>query len=341
MLGLAQGADAEAVAAAVAKWDAQALEDALAEARTCGAMVRTREEWADHEQGRAIGTLARVEIEKIGESEPEPVGGTARPLDGIRVLDLTRILAGPTNGRTLAEHGADVLLVNSPNLDNVLPFVIDTSHGKRSTFLDLDSPDDHARLLALASSADVFAQGYRGGALQRRGLGPDELAARRPGIVYVSMSCYGDVGPWRERPGWEQLAQTVTGIAAVQGASGAPVLIPAAACDYTTGYLAALGTMAALWRRSHEGGSYHVRASLCQTGMWFAREPRVDRTKATGFGDIEPFLTTTDTAFGRLRHLAPVAQMSATTPHWALPTSPLGAHPPEWSTANSRAAAGK
>ena len=111
-----------------------------------------------------------------------------------------------------------------------------------------------------------------GGALQRRGLGPDELAARRPGIVYVSMSCYGDVGPWRERPGWEQLAQTVTGIAAVQGASGAPaVLIPAAACDYTTGYLAALGTMAALWRRSHEGGSYHVRASLCQTGMWFAR----------------------------------------------------------------------
>ncbi len=312
-------------------------------------MVRTQEEWADHEQGRAIGTLARVEIEKIGESEPEPVGGTARPLDGIRVLDLTRILAGPTNGRTLAEHGADVLLVNSPNLDNVLPFVIDTSHGKRSTFLDLDSAEDHARLLALASSADVFAQGYRGGAMQRRGLGPDELAARRPGIVYVSMSCYGDVGPWRERPGWEQLAQTVTGIAAVQGASGdphhggdgPPVLIPAAACDYTTGYLAALGTMAALWRRSHEGGSYHVRASLCQTGMWFARERRVDRSTASGFGDVEPLLTTSDTAFGTLRHLGPVAQMSATPPHWALPTSPLGSHPPEWSTANSRAAAGK
>ena len=338
VLGLSEGADSSAVAAGVAKWDAQALEDALAEARTCGAMVRTQEEWADHAQGRALGPLARVEIEKIGESEPAPVGGAARPLDGIRVLDLTRILAGPTNGRTLAEHGADVLLVNSPNLDNVLPFVIDTSHGKRSTFLDLDSPDDHARLLALASSADVFAQGYRGGAIERRGLGPDELAARRPGIVYVSMSCYGDVGPWRERPGWEQLAQTVTGIAAVQGDDGAPVLIPSAACDYTTGSLAALGTMVALWRRSHEGGSYHVRASLSQTGMWFARE---HRDAASGFGDIEPFLTTTDTAFGRLRHLAPVAQMSATPPHWALPTAPLGSHPPEWSTANSRAAAGK
>ncbi len=88
------------------------------------------------------------------------------------------------------------------------------------------------------------------------------------------MNCYGDVGPWRQRPGWEQLAQSVSGIAAVQGGDGPPTLIPAAACDYTTGYLATLGTIAALWRRSHEGGSYHVRASLCQTAGWFAGEPR-------------------------------------------------------------------
>ena len=341
VLGIAEGADAATVAAAVAKWEAQALEDALADAKTCGAMVRTRDEWAAHEQGRAVGALARVEIEKIGESEPEPVGDLSRPLGGVRVLDLTRILAGPTNGRTLAEHGADVLLVNSPTLDNVLPFVMDTSHGKRSTFIDLDRADDHARLLTLASTADVFAQGYRSGAMERRGLSPAELAARRPGIVYVTMNCYGDVGPWHERPGWEQLAQTVSGIAAVQGGDGPPVLVPAAACDYTTGYLAALGTMAALWRRSHEGGSYHVRASLCQTAMWFAGEPRVDRSAASGFGDIESFLVTTDTPFGRLRHLAPVAEMTATPPHWELPTTPLGVDPAEWATANSRAAAGK
>ena len=134
--------------------------------------AHTRDEWAEHARGSSRRCARRVEIEKIGESAPEPVGGTARPLDGVRVLDLTRILAGPTNGRTLAEHGADVLLVNSPNLDNVLPFVIDTSHGKRSTFLDLDSPDDHARVLALASSADVFAQGYRGGACSAAASGP-------------------------------------------------------------------------------------------------------------------------------------------------------------------------
>ncbi len=180
VLGIGEGADAAAVAGAAAKWDAQALEDALAEARMCGAMVRTEEQWAAHPQGAAVGALARVEIEKIGDSPPEPVGGMARPLDGVRVLDLTRILAGPTNGRTLAEHGADVLLVNSPKLDNVAPFVMDTSHGKRSTFLDLDDADDGARLLDLVASADVFAQGYRGGAMERRGLGPEELADAPP-----------------------------------------------------------------------------------------------------------------------------------------------------------------
>ena len=341
VLGISDGADLAAVSAAVAKWDAQALEDALAAERACGALVRTAEEWSQHPQGRAVGALARVEVDKIGESSAEPVSDGLRPLGGVRVLDLTRILAGPTNGRTLAEHGADVLLVNSPALDNVPPFVMDTSHGKRSTFLDLDDADDATQLRALIPDADVFAQGYRSGAMERRGLSPHELAEIRPGIVYVTMNCYGDVGPWRERPGWEQLAQTVSGIAAVQGGDGPPTLIPAAACDYTTGYLAALGTIAALWRRSHEGGSYHVRASLCQTAGWFASEPRVDREAASGFGDVEPFLVTTDTPFGALRHLAPVTQMTATQPHWALPTTPLGSHPAEWIAANPEAVAGK
>src|SRR5205823_6994928 len=141
---------------------------------------------------------------------------------------------------------------------------MDTSHGKRSAWLDIAKPDDAARLRELAASSDVFAQGYRGGALDRHGFGPEELAARRPGIVYVTINCYGDVGPWRRRPGWEQMAQSVTGLAAAQGGPDRPALLPAAACDYTTGYLAALGTMIALWRRSRDGGSYHVRASLCQ-----------------------------------------------------------------------------
>lgn len=319
------------VAAAVARWRARDLEDALAEAGTCGAVVREADEWRALPQGRAVAGLGRVGVEKIGESAPEPAGDGSRPLGGVRVLDLTRVLAGPTHGRVLAEHGADVLLVTSPALPNPPAFVMDTSHGKRSTCLDLDRAEDAGRLRELAAGAGVFAQGYRSGALARRGFGPADLVAARPGIVYVSINCYGDAGPWRERPGWEQLAQSATGLAAAQGAPGPPVLMPAAACDYTTGYLAALGTMAALWRRSREGGSYHVRASLCQTGAWLASLGAVcDPAEAAGLDGAPAWLAERETPWGRLRHLAPVAEMSATPPRWDRPSAPLGTHPPEW-----------
>ena len=122
-----------------------------------------------------------------------------------------------------------------------------------------------------SSESDVFSQGYRAGALARRGFGPEQLAELRPGLIYVSINCYGHTGPWEARPGWEQLAQTVTGIAAAEGTPDRPARMPVAACDFTTGYLAALGTLVALGRRAREGGSYHVRASLCQSGMWFTR----------------------------------------------------------------------
>src|SRR5439155_17350708 len=207
VLGLPDDPDRETIVKAVAQWDAPALEDALAEIGTCGALVRTNEEWQAHPQGHAVGAMARVEVERIGDGDPVPVGDGRRPLGGVRVLDLTRVLAGPTHARTLAEHGADVLLVNSPALPNVPAFVMDTSHGKLSAFVDLDDPDGARTLRDLAASADVFCQGYRSGALDRRGFGPSQLAEIRPGIVYVTINCYGDTGPWRERPGWEQLAQ--------------------------------------------------------------------------------------------------------------------------------------
>ncbi|HEY4027981.1 MAG TPA: CoA transferase [Candidatus Dormibacteraeota bacterium] len=325
-------AEPDAIAAAAAGWDAFELEAALAAAGTCGAVVRTAEEWEQTPQAGAVALLGRVRVERVADSPPEPAGDGRRPLGGVRVLDLTRVLAGPAHGRLLAEHGADVLLVNSPNLPNVPAFVLDTSHGKRSAFLDLERPEQAARLRELAAGADVFVQGYRSGTLERRGLGPRALAAARPGLVCVTINCYGDAGPWRERPGWEQLAQSATGLAAAQGAPGPPRLMPAAACDYTTGYLAALGTLAALWRRAHEGGSYHVQASLCQTGAWLARlGPICDPDAAVGIGDLTAWMQETDTALGRLRHLSPVAEMAVTPPRWARPSPPLGADPPEWS----------
>ncbi len=339
VLGCDVGSGVEVVAGRVARWDAPALEDALAEAGTCGAMARTAAEWAAHPQAAAIAPLGRVSIEKIGESAPEAPPGPRRPLGGVRVLDLSRLLAGPTNARTLAEHGAEVLLVNSARLENIPLFVMDTSHGKRSCCLELDDPAGAAALRTLAAQADVFTQGYRGGSLARRGFGPEELAALRPGIVVVTINCYGDGGPWHLRPGWEQMAQTVSGIVVGQGGSDHPALLPAAACDYTTGYLAALGTMAALWRRAHEGGSYHVRASLCQTARWFTEAP-VPVGAPTGFGDLAPYVVSSDTPYGRLHHLGPVATLPATPGRWEVPTSPIGTHAPAWQRPTMEPAAG-
>ena len=234
-------------------------------------------------------------------------------------------------GRTLAEHGADVLYLASPWVPNLDVFVMDTNHGKLSAYLDLDDRDDAARLRELVSQSDVFAQGYRSGALARRGFGPDELATLRPGLIYVSINCYGHSGPWEARPGWEQLAQTVTGIASAQGTPDRPQRMPVAACDFTTGYLAALGTLVALGRRAREGGSYHVRASLSRSGMWFVHlGATCDPARASGTGDPAELCVETDTPFGRLRHLKPALELSETPPFWARPTVPLGSHQPVW-----------
>src|SRR5215510_11148984 len=202
----------ESVAKTVAKWDALDLEAAIDEARVCGGMVRSNEEWLAHPHGRTLAAKPIVEIIRIGESDPEPLPKGGRPLSGIRALDLTRILAGPMAARTLAEHGADVLMVTAERLPQIPEHVIDTNHGKRSTFLDLAHAEDAARLKTLLKDADVFSQGYRPGALAKLGLGPEELAALRPGLIYVSISCFGADGPFSHRAGWEQIAQTVTGI---------------------------------------------------------------------------------------------------------------------------------
>ena len=173
----------EATAAAVAKWKAGDLEDAFAAAGLPTGMVRSRAEWHAHPQGIAVAELPLFEIVKIGESKPEPAGTGPRALSGLRVLDLTRVIAGPVCGRTLASYGADVLLVSAKHLPNLPGLVVDTGFGKLSAMLDLRQAGGAEELRALARGADVFCQSYRPGALARLGLGPDELARLRPGIV--------------------------------------------------------------------------------------------------------------------------------------------------------------
>src|SRR6059058_1852132 len=304
------------------------LEEAIIAAKGAGGMVRSMEEWAKHPQAAAIASLPLMEIVKIGDSPPEKLPDGDRPLSGLRVLDLTRVLAGPTCARTLAEHGADVLKITAAHLPNLGYQEFDTGHGKLSAHLDLREPKDVETLCALVREADVFSQGYRPGTLGTRGFSPEALANVRPGIVFVSLCAFGHVGPWASRRGFDTVVQTVSGITSRQGelfpgTSPGPQFYPVSAIDYLTGYLMAFGAMVALARRVREGGS-----SLAQTGRWLVGRGQVPEAELkdvpTEFpsAELERWSMTSDTPAGRLRHLGPVVRLSETPPRWARPSVP-------------------
>ncbi len=326
----------ESVAAAVATWQAARLEDAFVERGLCAAMVRTNAEWAAHPHAQVVGRLPLMEIIRIGDSDPEPLSPGDRPLSGVRALDLTRVLAGPACGRTLAEHGADVMRISGPHLPFHAGSSLDTGHGKINAFVDLRDDSGAERLRQLVRQADIFTQAYRPGSLAARGFSPEALAELRPGIIYVSLCAYSHDGPWRDRRGYDTLVQSVTGIADEEGGDGPPRHMPVSQLDYATGYLAAFGAMAALSRRSREGGSYLVRLSLCQTAHWIKNLGRIPAAAKArdlpdpGLDDIADLMTETEGPFGRVRHLAPAVGLSETPPRWARPVSPIGSHDPVW-----------
>src|SRR6266852_5801500 len=333
--------DREAVRQAVAKWDALELEEAIIAAKGAGGMVRTMDEWAKHPQAAAIASLPLMEIVKIADSPPEKLPDGDRPLSGVRVLDLTRVLAGRTCARTLAEHGADVLKITAAHLPNIGYQEYDTGHGKLSAQLDLRRPKDLETLRGLIREVDVFSQGYRPGTLGQRGLSPEALAKVRPGIVFVSLCAFGHVGPWASRRGFDTVVQTVSGITSRQGelspgAAPGPQFYPVSAIDYLTGYLMAFGALVALARRVREGGSWLVRISLAQTGRWLVGRGEVPEAALTDVpqdftpAELARWSTTSDTPVGRLHHLEPVVRLSETPPRWARPAVPLGYHEPVW-----------
>ncbi|MBI2525702.1 MAG: CoA transferase [Candidatus Rokubacteria bacterium] len=328
-------ASREAVGAAVLRWQAASLENALAEAGMCAGMVRSAEEWALHPQARAVASLPLLEIVRIGDSPPEPCGTGNRPLSGVRVLDLTRVIAGPVCGRTLAAHGAEVMLVTAHHLPGIPLLVMDTGRGKLSVTLDLRRAEEGECLRRLIREADVFCQGYRPGALDGRGLSPEEVAALRPGIVYVTLSAYGQAGPWRGRRGFDSLVQSVSGIAHEGGlAAGVegPRPLPAQALDHATGYLAAFGAMAALARRAREGGSYLVRLSLARTGRWIDGLGRVDGILVRDLRpeDVADLMESSETPFGIMQAVAPAEHLAETPARWTRPAAPLGTHDAAW-----------
>jgi crotonobetainyl-CoA:carnitine CoA-transferase CaiB-like acyl-CoA transferase len=339
MLGVPE--DRDAVARAVAQWDAAELEEAIIQAGGAGGMVRTQAEWAAHPQAAAIAALPLLEILRIGDSPPEPMPLGGRPLSGIRVLDLTRVLAGPTGARTLAEHGADVLKITAPHLPNLGYQEFDTGHGKLSAHLDLRDSGDLGTLRGLVRQADVFSQSYRPGTMAARGLSPEALTAIRPGLVYVSLSAFGHTGPWAARRGFDTVVQSVSGITLrqaelVPGKAPGPQFYPVSAIDYCTGYLMAFGAMVALNRRVTEGGSWLVRISLAQVGKWIVDLAEVPAASLPGVAaeftpdELDRWSMVSETPSGPLRHLKPVVRMSETPPYWARPSVPLGFHQPIW-----------
>ncbi|MFD3535094.1 CoA transferase [Streptomyces sp. NPDC058664] len=299
----------EAVAAAIGERKAVEVESAVYAAGGLAVALRTPGEWAEHAQGREVAARPLLTRERLDEAPPR------RRTGPLRVLDLTRVIAGPVATRTLALLGADVLRIDPPGNPELPDQHADTDVGKRTAALDLDSPSDRRAFGELLDSADVLVTGYRPGALDRFGLD-------RPGLVTARLSAWGDYGPWGGRRGFDSLVQVATGIAVTEGSAREPGALPAQALDHGTGYLLAAAVLRSLTEQDREGGTRLVRLALAQTGHWLTH----------GLPRYEPgrYVTETDGPLGRLRHaLSPVAYEGGPA-GWSRPPGVAGADAPEW-----------
>jgi crotonobetainyl-CoA:carnitine CoA-transferase CaiB-like acyl-CoA transferase len=318
---------------ATKKHDALTLEDELSNNGACIAMTRTREEWAEHPQGKTLAATPVIELIKLGDGDPPLLKNSKRPLSGLKALDLTKVIAGPTAGRVLAEHGAEVMHIRHPYQDLIYPFDIETSYGKINSYLDYSRTDQAAQLHKLAQDADIFLQGYRYGALADAGFGPEDLIAKNPHLIYTQINAYGYTGPWAKRHGFEQLAQACTGAAAIQGGDiTTPKLVPAYMNDYLTGYLAAIGTMAAILRQQQEGGAWLVNVSLARTCMMIQDQSPQDITAVNSatLAELKPWLIDQQSDLGILTRLKPPVDYSLTPMYASIPASAPGSHLPLW-----------
>jgi crotonobetainyl-CoA:carnitine CoA-transferase CaiB-like acyl-CoA transferase len=321
---------------ALMQWKAENFETTAYAGGCVVSMMRSRDEWMAHLQAQALEKLPLIQIDRIGDAEPRPWPTGDRPLAGLRVLDLSRVIAGPVAGRTLAAHGADVMLIASPNLPVIPWLTIDTGRGKLSSFADLATEEGRAVLRGLIAKADIFSQGYRPQGLAELGFSPLEAARLSPGIVYVCLSAYGSSGPWAGRRGFDSLVQTSIGFNHAEGqAAGVegPKELPMQILDHVTGYLMAYGAMMARARQAREGGSWHVQVSLARTGQWLwnlGRLPSGLATTDVNRAEIISLTEESESGFGKLSAVRHSAILSKTPAFWARPAVPLGTNPPQW-----------
>lgn len=334
----------EAVRAAVRRRPALMLEEEVVAEGGVAAAMRTREEWRATPQAAALAGLPLIDLRTRDDAAREstaPGRGLTAPLQGLRVLDLTRVIAGPVATRFLAAHGAEVLRVDAPGLDDGLLLELDTSPGKRRCLLDLRDDGDRRSFDQLVADADVLVQSYRPGALDRLGYGEAALARLRPGLVVANLSAYGNVGPWAARRGFDSVVQVATGLAHTSGLDeeSGPVALPAQALDHASGYLVALGVIAALIARQVDGRGRRVDVSLARTGDWLhgLGLRGLDDVPATG-PDPSPFLEIVDAPpWGALTRVTPPGALGEWRPRWTSAPPPVGAHAPRWAAGTSTA----
>ena len=335
------------VAPAVARWKAVGLEEAIYRDGGCAAVLRSAEQWRATPQARQLAARPRVALTPLGGEDgeihrgPGKVGAGAgpreRPLSGLRVIDLTRVIAGPVAGRFLAAYGAEVLRVDGPDAEDSAALIADTTVGKRSAVLDLQDSGERSRFERLVAGADVVLCGYRPGALEALGYEPEALAKRRPGLVVGELSAYGGVGPWGQRRGFDSLVQMVSGIADEgRRAAGVdrPRALPAQLLDHATGYLLAAGVLTGLARRrsAGRGGGWLVQASLARTAGWLEGLPRAGAFEVDdGARELPTELSVElDGPLGHSRHVACPGLIVGAAPTWSTGPVPLGHDDPTW-----------
>ncbi|MGF6128479.1 hypothetical protein QF019_003692 [Pseudomonas frederiksbergensis] len=318
-------ADRAAMAKQVATWAKTDLEHAVVEAGGCAAEMRTWAQWQAHPQGIAVNAEPLIQFNANGIAKPWQ-GSVARPLAGIKVLDLTRVLAGPTTSRFLAGLGADVLRIDPPtwNEPGVVPEV---TLGKRCARLDLHDKADRAVFESLLKDADILLHGYRADALERLGYGVIERQKLAPGLIDVCLNAYGWSGPWQNRRGFDSLVQMSSGIAEAGQQwkqADKPTPLPVQALDHATGYLMAAAAIKLLG----QGGS--ARLSLARTAKLLIEHGAGTNEPLRAEDENDQGLLIEQTPWGPAHRLHVPLKITGTPLQWTLPATELGSHRAQW-----------
>lgn len=345
LLGYDQNASRDQLATEISKWKAVDLETVAFDSKLVISALRSYDEWDVLPQAKAIRDFP-ISIRKIANGPLKRLNGFDKPADkclrGIRVLEMSRVIAAPLAGKTLAAHGADVLWITSPQLPDLPTMDRDFGRGKRTAHADINIADQKLQLISLLRDADVFVQGFRPGSLASRGLSAQELASTNPnGIVIANMSAYGPDGPWSGRRGFDSLVQTCSGMNVSEAhhfGKGEPARpTPCQALDHAGGYFLAAGILAALYKQTIDGGSYQVDVSLAGVMKYLRSLGQYPGDSGFQCSDYESpedvadeFMETRDSGFGQLRAVKHSASVEGVSVGWDIMPKPLGSDDLKW-----------